>query len=135
MKFVWMFCVLQLCGGLRYFVVSCIHYLSVKKLSKKLVNYTKKCLALTLQKVEFVMCYSFTDEKTGSVRNEKSGSYNYISIIIPNTGCKDGHTSACLSVSAQLESRSTFAVKASWCIHTLLLTMVKAPWKLTFVYI
>ena len=91
MKFVWMFCVLQLCGGLRYFVVSCIHYLSVKKLSKKLVNYTKKCLALTLQKVEFVMCYSFTDEKTGSVRNEKSGSYNYISIIIPNTG-QDSHT-------------------------------------------
>ena len=105
-----------------------------KKISKKLVNYTKKCLALTLQKW-CVMCYSFTDEKTGSLRNDKSGSYNYISIIIPNTGCKDSHTSACFAISAQLESRSTFTVKASWCIHTLLLTMVKVPRKLTFVYI
>ena len=34
MKFVWMFCVLQLCEGLRYFVVSCIGYLSVKKYLK-----------------------------------------------------------------------------------------------------
>lgn len=83
----------------------------------------------------FVMCYSFADEQTGSLRNDKSGSYNDISITIPNTGCEDGHTSACFAISAQLESRSTFTVKASWCIHTLLLTMVKAPWKLTFVYI
>ena len=51
MKFVWMFCVLQLCGG-KVFCSFLYSLFKCKKISKKLVNYTKKCLALTLQKVD-----------------------------------------------------------------------------------
>lgn len=44
MKFAWMFCVLQLCRGLRYFVDSVSLFKCEINYFKKMVNYKNKIL-------------------------------------------------------------------------------------------